>query len=124
MKTKHQRLMSVARSLARVSEAGDLKVGAVIVAGGRIIGTGWNDETVSPPIHAEINAINMAYYTGLSPATMYVTTSPCLACAKAIIGDGGIKMLCYQFEWWDKAALQLLRDSGILIEQVRREARQ
>lgn len=122
MKTKHQRIMAVARSLARVSEAGDLKVGAAIVAGGRIIGAGWNDETVTPVIHAEINALQMgSFVPTILPAVMYLTTSPCLACANAIIGDGRVSELYYQHAWWDDAAIKLLNDHGIKTVQVTRE---
>lgn len=122
MKTKHQRFMSVARALARVSDASDLRVGCVMVCQGRIIASGYNDETTPPALHAEIMAIGLCDPLLLLPTSeMYVTTSPCLACAKRIVTMPGIKTLYYQHDWWDAAASALLQKFGITVIQIKRE---
>lgn len=68
----------------------EIPIGAVVVAGDRIIGRGHNmTETLSDvTAHAEMIAITAAeQYLGgkyLPEATLYVTVEPCLMCAGAI----------------------------------------
>lgn len=52
-------------------------VGAVLVAGGRLLGEGWHRQAGRP--HAEIEALSDARRRGLDPtgATLYVTLEPC-----------------------------------------------
>lgn len=74
----------------RALEADEIPIGAVIVAGGRIIGRGHNlTETLSDvTAHAEMQAITAAASTiggkYLPDATLYVTVEPCPMCAGAI----------------------------------------
>jgi tRNA(adenine34) deaminase len=85
------RWMNLALEEARAAaEAGEVPVGAVVVAGGRILGRGRNqNETLQDPTaHAEILAITAAANTvgswRLEGASLYVTLEPCLMCAGAI----------------------------------------
>ncbi|MFN7920310.1 MAG: tRNA adenosine(34) deaminase TadA [Bryobacteraceae bacterium] len=77
---------------ARLAEAaGEVPVGAVVVAGGEIIGRGQNKPISSsdPTAHAEIVALrDAARRIGnyrLEGATLYATLEPCVMCAGAIV---------------------------------------
>lgn len=77
---------------ARIAgEAGEVPVGAVVVAGGEVIATGHNrSETDNDPsAHAEIVALReAARKTGnyrLTDATLYVTLEPCAMCMGALV---------------------------------------
>ena len=78
------------RALDEASEAlkaGEIPVGAVVTAGGRIIGRGHNlTETLCDvTAHAEMQAVTAAsQYLGgkyLQDCTLYVTLEPCQMCA-------------------------------------------
>ena len=74
----------------QAGEAGEVPVGAVVVANGRPIGRGQNrnEALQDPTAHAEIVAITAAANTlqswRLEGTTLYVTLEPCLMCAGAI----------------------------------------
>lgn len=79
---------------ARKAEAiGEVPVGAVVVAEGRVVGCGFNRREVdaNPLAHAEILAIEEAARTlggwRLSGTTMYVTLEPCAMCAGALVNS-------------------------------------
>jgi tRNA(adenine34) deaminase len=72
-------------------ESGEVPVGAVLVLGDKIIGSGANRPIAShdPTAHAEIEALRaggraLGSYR-LNEATLYVTLEPCVMCASAII---------------------------------------
>jgi tRNA(adenine34) deaminase len=75
----------------KAGDAGEVPVGAVVVAGGRIVGEGWNHPVGShdPTAHAEIQALREAGHRignyRLVGATLYVTLEPCVMCAGAMI---------------------------------------
>jgi len=70
-------------------EEGEVPVGAVVVAGGRIIGRGHNriEALQDPTAHAEMLAVTAAANTlgtwRLEGAVMYVTLEPCVMCSGA-----------------------------------------
>lgn len=78
------------REAALAGAEGEIPVGAVIVAGGRIIARGHNlTETLRDvTAHAEMQAITAAALARdakyLPDATLYVTLEPCVMCAGAI----------------------------------------
>ncbi len=79
------------------------------------------DETgVTKPyvLHAEANAITKVAKSGNSSlgATLYVTASPCLECAKLII-QAGISRVVYQEEYRITDGVDLLRRAGIQVEK-------
>lgn len=81
-----QALAEARRALA----ADEIPVGAVVVAGDRIVGRGHNlTETLRDvTAHAEMQAITAAAQTlggkYLTDGTLYVTVEPCVMCAGAI----------------------------------------
>ncbi|MDA8582097.1 nucleoside deaminase [Schleiferiaceae bacterium] len=87
----HNVYMRAALAEAKVAaEAGEVPVGAVIVAAGRIIARSHNltELLVDVTAHAEIQAITAASnYLGnkyLQKCTLYVTLEPCPMCAGAL----------------------------------------
>jgi len=66
-------------------------VGAVVVAGDRIVGEGWNQpiSLSDPTAHAEIIALRQAANElnnyRLVDCTLYVTIEPCTMCAGALV---------------------------------------
>lgn len=86
------RWMRAALAEAQKAEiAGEVPVGAVLVLGGKLIGTGHNSPIASsdPTAHAEIAALRsackaLANYR-LGGAVLYVTLEPCVMCAAALV---------------------------------------
>ncbi|MEO8098414.1 MAG: tRNA adenosine(34) deaminase TadA [Acidobacteriota bacterium] len=79
-------------ALAReAEEAGEVPVGAVVVAGGIVIGRGRNSPIGlhDPSAHAEILALRQAAQARanyrLEGATLYTTLEPCVMCAGALV---------------------------------------
>jgi len=90
--TSHETFMRTALKLAHDAAGnGEIPVGAVIVRGGVIIGSGMNRnrELQNPTRHAEMMAIEEACgVTGnerLNGCSIYVTKEPCAMCAGAIV---------------------------------------
>ena len=93
--------MDQAIALAKeAAQQGEVPVGAVVVLGDKIVGTGRNrrEKSKNALAHAEIEAINEACRTlggwRLWQCDMYVTLEPCPMCTGAII-NSRIKRLIY-----------------------------
>jgi tRNA(adenine34) deaminase len=75
----------------RAGTAGDVPVGAVVVAGDRVVGAAGNqrEAAADPTAHAEIVALRGAAAElgtwRLSETTLYVTLEPCPMCAGALV---------------------------------------
>jgi len=109
------------------------QVGALLVKDRMIISDGYNgtpsgfeniceDENgVTKPyvLHAEANAISKIAKSGNSAegATLYVTASPCMECAKLII-QSGIRRVVYRDEYRLTDGIDLLRRAGIEVEKI------
>ena len=109
------------------------QVGALLVKDKMIISDGYNgtpsgfenvceDENgVTKPyvLHAEANAISKVAKSGNSSAgaTLYITASPCIECAKLII-QAGITRVVYKDEYRLLDGVELLRRAGIEVEKV------
>ena len=109
------------------------QVGALLVKDKMIISDGYNgtpsgfenvceDENgVTKPyvLHAEDNAISKVAKSGNSSAgaTLYITASPCIECAKLII-QAGITRVVYKDEYRLLDGVELLRRAGIEVEKV------
>ena len=88
---KDEKYMRLAIEEAKLALAADeVPIGAIIVAGGRIVGRGHNlvETLVDVTAHAEIQAITAASSTiggkYLNDCTLYVTVEPCPMCAGAL----------------------------------------
>ena len=83
-----RRALELAR---RAEQAGEVPVGALIVAGCQLIGQGWNQPIGrnDPTAHAEVMALRDAATAlenyRLPGTTLYVTLEPCAMCAGAIV---------------------------------------
>lgn len=104
------------------------KVGALLVKNGTIISDGFNgtpsgfenicedDNNVSKPyvLHAEANAITKIARSSQNSdgATLYVTASPCIDCAKLII-QSGIRRVVYGEKYRLDDGVALLKRAGI-----------
>jgi tRNA(adenine34) deaminase len=79
------------REAVRASEHDDVPIGAVVVRGGEVIGSGHNERELraDPTAHAEMIALREAARTlgswRVLESVMYVTLEPCTMCAGAII---------------------------------------
>ena len=109
------------------------KVGALIVKDKMIISDGYNgtpsgfeniceDEnnvTKSYVLHAEANAITKIACSGNSSkdATLYVTASPCIECAKLII-QAGIKRVVYSQQYRLDDGIKLLERANIEVVYI------
>lgn len=133
--------MDTAKRFAELSYARRLHVGAIVVKNDRIISIGYNgmpagwdnnceDELHQPVgrinlvtkpevLHAERNALDKLARgsEGGDGADMFVTHSPCLECAKSILG-AGIKRVWFGEQYRDDSGLTFLKKSGIIVEQV------
>ena len=122
------RYMRMANIWAENSYCTRRKVGALIVKDKMIISDGYNgtpsgfenicedNNGVTKPyvLHAEANAITKIARSGNSSdgATMYVTASPCIECAKLII-QSGIKRVVYSEKYRLEDGLELLKRANI-----------
>ena len=91
LREKDEKYMRLAIEEAKLAlEADEVPIGAIIVAGGRIVGRGHNlvETLVDVTAHAEIQAITAAASTiggkYLNDCTLYVTVEPCPMCAGAL----------------------------------------
>jgi tRNA(adenine34) deaminase len=92
MSSTDELYMHRALQLARCAEAeGEVPVGAVLVAEGRVVAETWNRPISSndPTAHAELLALRAAGQAlgnyRLVGATLYVTLEPCAMCAGAMV---------------------------------------
>ena len=114
-------------------------VGAVVVKDNRILATGYNGvpsgmhhcgevgclrdklgvpsgqrQEICRGLHAEQNAIIQAakYGIDISGAKIYITTQPCITCAKMLI-NAGITEIIYANPYPDELSLGMLDEAGI-----------
>ncbi|EGD53043.1 dCMP deaminase [Thermoanaerobacter thermohydrosulfuricus] len=122
------------------------QVGAILVVDKHIISTGYNGpptglahceetgclrEQLGIPsgerpelcrgVHAEQNAIIQAALHGVSTkgATLYVSASPCVICAKMLI-NAGVKRIVYEEEYPDELAFKLLKEANVDLVKIER----
>ncbi len=122
-----QRYLAMARIWAQNSYCKRRQVGALLVKDKMIISDGYNgtpsgfendceddDKTKPYVLHAEANAITKVACSNNSSqgATMYITASPCIECAKLII-QAGIRRVVYSDEYRSTEGVELLRRAGI-----------
>jgi dCMP deaminase len=107
------------------------QVGALLVKNRMIISDGFNgtpagfenqcedENDVTKPyvLHAEANAITKVAKSGNSSegATLYITTAPCIECAKLIIQSGIVRVV-YAEEYRKSEGIELLKRANIKVE--------
>lgn len=132
--------IDIAHQVAERSTCIRRKVGAVVVRDKRLLATGYNgvpvgithcdirgclrDQLGIPSgerhelcrgTHAEQNALLQAarYGTPIDGSIIYVTTQPCIQCAKMLI-NAGITEIIYKGDYPDPLARELLDEAGIV----------
>ena len=122
------RYLRMARIWAENSYCERRKVGALVVKDKMIISDGYNgtpsgfenicedDNNTTKPyvLHAEANAITKLARSNNNSdgATIYITASPCIECAKLII-QSGIKRVVYGEKYRLTDGIDLLKRAGI-----------
>jgi len=125
--------MRLATEVAQMSYAKRRQVGALAVKDGNILGFGFNGTPSGFPndcededgttfdwvLHAEVNLIaKLAKSTmSLEDATVYVTTSPCMTCAK-MLAQSGVKQVFYRDAYSKQDGLYLLNKLNIGVSQL------
>lgn len=137
METKQRlldlRYLRMARIWSENSYCERRKVGALLVKDKMIISDGYNgtpsgfpnvcetDEGTTFPyvLHAEANAITKVARSNNSSegSTLYITTSPCMECAKLII-QAGIRRVVFSELYRITDGLDLLKRAGIEFEHI------
>jgi len=128
-----KRYLRMAKIWAENSYCERRQVGALIVKNHMIISDGYNgtpsgfenvcedENNVTKPyvLHAEANAITKvaASNNNSMGATIYVTSSPCIECAKLII-QAGIKRVVFSQKYHTEEGVQLLERAGIIIDFI------
>ena len=123
----------MARVWAENSYCERRKVGALIVKDKMIISDGYNgtpagfenicenEDGFTKPyvLHAEANAITKIARSNNNSdgATLYVTASPCIECAKLII-QSGIKRVVYGEKYRLTDGIDLLERAGVIVEYL------
>ena len=134
--------MRTAETFAELSHARRLHVGAIVVKDDRIISIGYNgmpsgwdnncevcvsiDDVGNPTLkskpevlHAESNAIAKLAKSNESgnDATLFVTHSPCLECAK-LIYQSGISTVYYKDNYRSNDGIEFLQKSNVEVTKV------
>ena len=128
-----QSYLDMATVWARNSYCKRRQVGALLVKDRMIISDGYNGTPsgfenqcedangVTKPyvLHAEANAITKVAKSGNNSAgaTLYITDSPCMECAKLII-QAGIRRAVYADEYRLTDGIDLLRRAGVDVEKI------
>ena len=131
-----KRYLEMALIWARNSYCIRRQVGALIVKEKMIISDGYNgtpsgfenicedenNNTKPYVLHAEANAITKVAksHNSSENSTLYVTTSPCMECAKLII-QSGIRRVVYCNRYRITDGLDLLKRAGIELVYIDRE---
>ncbi len=127
-----QRYLAMAGIWAQNSYCKRRQVGALLVKNKMIISDGYNgtpsgfendcedENNLTKPyvLHAEANAITKVARSNNSSdgATLYVTSSPCIECAKLIIQAGIIRVV-FSENYRIEDGINLLRRAGIEVVQ-------
>ena len=133
MKTKFiEAYMDVAERFAQLSSATRLQVGAIVVKDDRIISIGYNGmpsgwdnvcehegKTKPEVLHAESNCIAKLAKSPESGegASIFITHSPCIDCAK-LIYQSGIATVYYKNDYRSTQGIEFLNRSDIEVVKV------
>ena len=125
--------MTMAETIAQRSHHSTFKVGALIVTSDntQVLSLGYNGNAAgmsnvpqseepgcSGLLHAEINALLKMDYNNPKDKVMYLTLSPCINCAIAII-NSGIKKVVFKEQYRNIDGINLLKDADIVVERFK-----
>ena len=120
-----ERFMREALRLAeRAKKKGEVPIGAVVVAGGRIAGRGYNTRTRSQmaTAHAEMRAIDRAckklHSWRLPDAELYVTLEPCPMCMGAALNARIARIYFGAYEQKGRSLTAELANANLLNHRV------
>lgn len=131
--TRHTAMMQTAEVWSQRSTCFRRNVGAVVASDNRIVSVGYNGAPAGEPhcfgehcvppgqvgciraTHAEINALDHVPLSCFKrPLVMYVTESPCHACAQAIL-DTFVREVYYLNEYRDPRGIETLITGGVKV---------
>ena len=125
--------MTMAETIAQRSHHSTFKLGALIVTtdNTQVLSLGYNGNAAglsnvpqseapgcSGLLHAEINALLKMDYNNPKDKVMYLTLSPCVNCAIAII-NSGIKKVVFKEQYRNIDGINLLKDANIVVERFK-----
>jgi dCMP deaminase len=125
--------LRMAEELAKRSTCARLQVGTVITTPDltQVLGIGYNGNARGLPnrcdssepgrcgcIHSEQNALLKAG-AQLPGKIMFVTSSPCVMCAKMVV-NGNVAKVYYRTGYRDAAGLRVLEEAGVEVQHYSR----
>jgi len=139
--TWEQVFLKMAELLASRSTCGRVKVGAVLTRDNRVVSTGYNGVPAGEPhcedlgfvnhtshgeysrtheLHAELNAVLYAARHGVPTGgtTLYMTLSPCVACAKALYQAGVVRVVYRDTYDRETDGVDFLNTHGVPCEKI------
>src|SRR3990167_10232136 len=118
--------LDIAQLFAKQSKDPRLQVGCVIVTSGGAMFPGYNGWAIgeqdipdslepgqSGAVHGEQNSICRFDPSINKGSKMYLTSSPCVVCARLIVNCQAIDEVYYLDEYRDTRGIKILEDSGI-----------
>lgn len=133
--SREQMFLEICDTISKRSTCFRQNVGALVVYNHRIVSIGYNGSApgeahcegprcplsasggCTRSIHAEINALTYAPQK-LTPLELYVSLSPCMACAQKIAEDGRVKTIYFRQEYRDRSSLEYFITKGIEVYRL------
>ena len=127
--------MDMAQRLARESKCPRTQVGCIVLATSGMVAPGFNGHASGGPnewefkedgdpevVHAELNALGKMLEQGVSAkgATVYVTLSPCLECAKLLV-RAKVARVVFAVPYRITAGIDYLKKYGVEVESMSKE---
>lgn len=124
--------MQIAERVSNESRCPRTQVGCLILAESGMTALGFNGHASGGPnewefstegnpevVHAELNALGKMLEQGVSAkgATVYVTLSPCLECAKLLVRSK-VKRVVYSCDYRKDDGLKYLEKYGVVVDQL------
>ena len=124
--------LDLAKRVSQESKCPRTQVGCVILSESGMISPGFNGHASGGPnewefstegnpevVHAELNALGKMLEQGVSAkgATVYVTLSPCLECAKLLVRSR-VKRVVFSRDYRILDGLNYLHKYGVIVDQL------
>ncbi len=120
-----EKYMKMALRLAqKAAREGEVPIGAVVVADGKVVGRGYNVRTKRQlaTAHAEMRAIDQAcrklHSWRLEGAKLYVTLEPCPMCMGAVLNSRIEKVYFGAYEQKGRSLTEALANANLLNHRV------